>query len=989
MRRFLFAAAAVLALVCPARAQDSLDVPFRFVPDLSGPSGTVAQVFLPGAFNGWGSPYVSGTAGARIANTHPSKMAYDAGTNEYRKTVRLRVGSVYQYKVQVQRDAVESSTNFFWAADPLNPVVVAPDGNSQITVADPMVFQLAREQEGGGAIAAVSATIAGSQAITALTFEVNGVVRDGLASYDAATRLFRYVLPSPVAPGSQFKVTATDALGRTATATVGTIPPTVPKQPRPAGLQDGITYSPDGTSVTFSLYAPGKSYVYLLGDFNNWTTTDAGLMRKDSTRADSTWFWLTVSGLTPGREYGMQYFVDGLIRVADPYVAKVLMPGDDSFLGYTPTPAYPTGKTTGPVGVVHPGRPAFAWTDQDFQRPAPKDLVIYELQLRDFVGTHNFATLRDTLGYLKRLGVNAIELMPVSEFDGNLSWGYNPAFHLALDKYYGTPEQFKAFVNEAHRQGIAVLLDVVYNHATGQSPLIRLWNTSATGDPSGTPRSDNPYANTTAPHPFSVFNDLNHLSPATQRWLDAANRWWMEEYHIDGYRYDLTGGFIQSGNFFGYNQQRINTLNRMAGKIFARDPKALLIYENLIDGPGDTDEYRALTTFGQAQGYANPMVWINVNHAFNEATMGYHASGGSNFARAYYGSGGVGLTVPGAVSYSHSHDEQWLMLKNRKFGAVNATTGYSARDLFTALERHKAMAAFQLTLPGPKMLWQFEELGYGGGPRECLVNDQNNCLATDPGRTDAKPIRWDYWAPVAPGPNLGGATVTPTSEAERAERRRLQGVYSALLALRKAQPVFTSPATQVTLDLGRADGLKRVVLRGTGANGQPLDVVVVANFGTADGSIAPGFPATGTWHEYFAGRTVTIADANAPLLLAPGTFRLFTSQDVGYAPAGLTTTGIERDETAAAPLATAVERVWPNPALAGDVRVRYAVPTTGTVRVELFDVLGRRVATLADAVQTAGAYTATFDPADLAAGTYVVRVTTAQGTAAAPFVRTR
>ena len=81
----------------------------------------------------------------------------------------------------------------------------------------------------------------------------------------------------------------------------------------------------------------------------------------------------------------------------------------------------------------------------------------------------------DTLNYLEELGINAIELMPVNEFEGNNSWGYNPSFHMALDKYYGTPEAFKALVDACHARGIAVILDVVYNHVFSQSPLAKLY----------------------------------------------------------------------------------------------------------------------------------------------------------------------------------------------------------------------------------------------------------------------------------------------------------------------------------------------------------------------------------------------------------------------------------------------------------------------------------------------------------------------------------
>ena len=110
---------------------------------------------------------------------------------------------------------------------------------------------------------------------------------------------------------------------------------------------------------------------------------------------------------------------------------------------------------------MHPGSPAYNWQNTNFTAPENKNLLIYELLVRDFVQKRNYQTLIDTLGYLDKLGINAIELMPPGEFENNESWGYNPSFHMALDKYYGTPEKFKEFVDSCHGRGIAVIVDMV------------------------------------------------------------------------------------------------------------------------------------------------------------------------------------------------------------------------------------------------------------------------------------------------------------------------------------------------------------------------------------------------------------------------------------------------------------------------------------------------------------------------------------------------
>ena len=110
------------------------------------------------------------------------------------------------------------------------------------------------------------------------------------------------------------------------------------------------------------------------------------------------------------------------------------------------------------------------------------------------------------LDYLKSLGVNAIELMPVQEFDGNDSWGYNPCFFFALDKAYGTKKMYKDFIDACHKAGMAVIFDVVYNHATGSMPFAKLYWNSANNKTA----PNNPYFNVDAPHPYSVFHDFNH-----------------------------------------------------------------------------------------------------------------------------------------------------------------------------------------------------------------------------------------------------------------------------------------------------------------------------------------------------------------------------------------------------------------------------------------------------------------------------------------------
>ena len=247
--------------------------------------------------------------------------------------------------------------------------------------------------------------------------------------------------------------------------TVGTVdpPPTVTEAPVPTGMLDGMNLdSNDNTKATLVLYAPSKEFINLIGDFNNWQRDDTNyLLNKDSAKDR---FWIEVTGLTPQTNHMYQYLVDGTMRIADPYSTTILAESNDAFIDnttYPNLPAYPTGQTSHAVTLLRTGDIPFNWQITNFTPPAKTDLVIYELLIRDFDDLHSFDAIKARLDYLQNLGINAIELMPVSEFDGNESWGYNPSFHMALDKYYGTPTAFKQLIDECHARGIAVILDVV------------------------------------------------------------------------------------------------------------------------------------------------------------------------------------------------------------------------------------------------------------------------------------------------------------------------------------------------------------------------------------------------------------------------------------------------------------------------------------------------------------------------------------------------
>ena len=610
---------------------------------------------------------------------------------------------------------------------------------------------------------------------------------------------------------------------------------TVNVQPYPNGTEPGINRLGNG-HIRFALTAPGKDYVYLIGDFNNWTASADFFMNESP---DGVW-WLDVEGLDPATEYAYQYFVDGELRIADPYSEIILDPYNDGYISEETFPnlkAYPFGKTTGNATSFYPEKPVFDWQHDDVAMPAKEEMVIYEVLIRDFVESQNYLGLMEKLDYLENLGINAIELMPVMEFEGNLSWGYNVSFHHALDKYYGSPELFKTFVDECHSRGIAVLLDIALNHGFSQCPLAQLyWDASA--GPWGKPAADNPWFNVDPTHNFNVGSDFNHESPYTQYYSDRVIKHWVEEYHIDGYRFDLTKGITQnvggSWDAGGYDQSRIDLLKRMGDVVWSVRPDATLILEHFADN----SEEKVLSEFGF-------MLWGNMNYQYNEATMGY----GNDLSWGVYKS--RNWSDPHLITYMESHDEERLMFKNLEYGS--SLSGYDIRDFGTALARQELANTVFLTIPGPKMIWQFGELGYEYSIFTCSDGTVN--LNDDGCKLSPKPIVWHYLNSY--------------------QRVHLHDVVRSLNALRAEYPVFHTSDFEYNLSNTK---WKRILLQDS-----DMDVLVLGAFDLNGETVNAGFSHTGTWYEYYTGASIEVTDVNMAIELAAGEYRLYTDQDIGQA----------------------------------------------------------------------------------------------------------
>lgn len=681
----------------------------------------------------------------------------------------------------------------------------------------------------------------------------------------------------------------------------------------PAGVNDGINYI-DNSTVILSLYAPEKEYVFVIGQFNNWQENADTYMKRTP---DGQRYWMQIDGLQEGQEYIYQYVVgeyDREILIGDPYAEKTSDPWNDQYISEATYPnmlQYPTGMTNGIATVLQTGQEPYDWQVENFEAPAVEDMVVYELLIRDFTEQHTFQSLIDTIGYFKRLGINVIELMPVNEFEGNLSWGYNPSYYFAVDKYYGPKNTLKAFIDECHANGIAVVLDMVLNHSFGSSPMVMMyWDAE-----NNRPAANSPWFNQIPKHDFNVGFDFNHESPQTREFVKRVNNFWLTEYNIDGFRFDLSKGFTQkntlgnTGAWGQYDQSRINIWDDYSSAIWETNPNAWVILEHFADN----SEEKVLSNNGM-------MLWGNINHNYNEGTMGYTESGKSDLAWISYKQ--RGWSDPHVVGYMESHDEERLQFKNITFG--NTEGDYNIKDSITGLQRQALAAAFFFTIPGPKMIWQFGELGYD------YSIDYN-------GRTGEKPIRWDYlddW-----------------------RRENLFYVYSALINLKTEHEVFGT--SDFTLDVYNAQ--KSVVLRGTDMN-----VVVAGNFGMQPANVSPAWPEARTWYDYFSGDSLEVTDVNQLITLNEGQYKLYTDKRLTKPDY----VGI--NENTETPLfGNAV--IYPNPANSA-FTIQVDLKEGANTNIDLYDLQGRKIRELFTGYLQTGSQGIQATVNDIEPGMYLVLI---------------
>ena len=582
----------------------------------------------------------------------------------------------------------------------------------------------------------------------------------------------------------------------------------------PEGLQHGINYIDDST-VALVLYDrdnQGKAHDFcnLLWDENWWGDVSKPKTPLVYDDASGCW-WITLTGLNPDKQYKFQYQLgygsDVTVTTFDPYTEILYDRYNDQWISSSTYPGLAEeygdthyGRDNGFVSAFKINRDEYDWKVEDYDIEDKNDLIIYELLVRDFTdnayGEGSIKAAMGQLDYLQTLGVNAIELMPVQEFDGNDSWGYGTHAYFAMDKAYGTRTDYKAFIDACHQRGMAVILDVVYNHATGAHPYAAMYWDGTNNKTA----SNNPWFNVDAPHQWSVYHDWNHSNPMVREHVKRNLTYLMTEYKIDGFRFDLTKGFTQTAGE-SYDQKRVDWLKEYNAHIQSVDDDAVMICEHFVD-----DENWEL-------GQAGIKVWRNMNHSYTKAMKrDMSVADFTGTTNTFNDSGMMGdwQTFGQYVGYQESHDEQ-----RTNYEGQWDYTGASI-DFATRIERAKLNAAFFLLSPGPKMIWQFGEIGYD------ISIDEN-------GRTGKKPCRTAEYMAVA-------------------ERKALYDTYAMLIKFRKDNPRFFDYDVNFRWYVGSGEQTGRYLFA---RNGDGQHFALFGNFGKGSQSIGVSLPeGVDEWYQY-------------------------------------------------------------------------------------------------------------------------------------------
>lgn len=550
-------------------------------------------------------------------------------------------------------------------------------------------------------------------------------------------------------------------------------------------VHDGMGAICHDGGVAFRVWAPHADEVWVTGDFDDW----AGDATPLTSEGNGNWYG-DVGSAEPGHEYKF-----------------VIRRGTDTFHRVDPYARQVTNSVGN--GVIYDPE-AYDWGSDAYEIPAHNELVVYEMHIGSFytknddeVGTLELAA--DKFDHLVKLGVNAVEVMPVAEFAGDYSWGYNPAHIFAVESAYGGPDAFKTFVKTAHERGLAVILDVVYNHF-GPSDL-DLWRFDGwgEGDKGGIyfyndDRSSTPWGDTRP----------DYGRDEVRRYIHDNAMMWLREYHLDGLRYDMTP-YIRSVNASGKDlpdgwglMRWINT------SIRDQFPGAIVIAEDMQQDPSVTQT--------SDEGAAFHSQWDSAFvHPVREAVIAMEDDWRSMEELAAAVTRVYNADAFQRVVYTESHDE----VANGRARVVSEINEGDPRG-WHAQKRSTIGAALVLTSPGIPLLFQGQEFLQGEWFR------------------DDVPLDWEL----------------------RSEYRGIVRLYRDLIRLRRNSEGRTRGLTGHGTAVAHLDEGANVLALHRWADGGPGDsVLVVVNLSAQEQhDYRIGVPAAGTWRLEFNSDATAYSD---------------------------------------------------------------------------------------------------------------------------------
>ena len=754
----------------------SINVTFRYV---EKPTDNFVRVFIPGTMpsgssNDWG-PNSDGI----ISSNAPSQMIYNQNTDSYEKSYSLPVGSEELYKVHYHFN--QSGSESSWVPDPLNPNVTDDEWtNSILEVADPLFFQPARHLDEQGLVDGLSIGMFTNMSFDSIRYSIGNDL-ESASDYVLENGVFYVSLDPPRSLYESYKIEAF-LNGQTYTAYDQPALDIV-EEAKP----DNIVMGPNWINGTMylAIYAPYQPVVQVIVTEPGATglASDAIVLKKDPNAEDIWWTELSL----PSGTYDYEYLLVDGSRLPDPLARRIV-----------------DGKTRieiGPGGVSTADD--YDWQSTNYSRPDLENMIIYELHIDDFAaqgsGMGTFEDLENKLDYLHSIGVNAIELMPVYANNWSHSWGYDPIHHLALKELYGTPYEFKHLIDQAHLRGIAVLLDQVWNHIGSSGPLWKI-------QPDYTL---NPYIKVwtdTNPNEEQESwgqKDLDHFNPKTIEYVNQVNKIFVDEYRIDGFRFD-------AGRYIGwnFNQPELGLL-AWTSELYEHDPSVIQTVEYLPSDPwliDNTDIHSSWhDSFHDRTKNDVHNVYISTLDIMRQMVQLHE-----------YSSWGTPYSHPTqAIKYMISHDEQSIIQEMVEFA------GYSLNE---ARERDRFYATVLFTSQGIPMLWQGQEFGFKSG-----WLDENGNGNWDEEKLDYRPLDWSL--------------LDSDAGQEHLEH------YKKLIALRKTNPAF-SKGTFYDIYRYTQENVIVYGYKDERAEGNNDQVVVIANFSGDNQTITNvPFLSSGQWYN--------------------------------------------------------------------------------------------------------------------------------------------